>query len=1520
MIVTLLGVKSISSITLPEKVRGKFYLKSEDGTYVFSIEAVEERWLLKSNGDQSFYDDNGILQKEIWLCPMQVYPISEDDAVLYVEPDTLNRKQYSKTRLFQEEEITIGRNQGNTIVYNNSFVSNIHAVITWVDGKWIVSDYHSKNGTFLNGRAIDEEILQYGDVIYLMGLKIVFGKNFLALNNPDGKVEIKNEKENLTIPMQAKKTDRKILDFSEECFFQSPRFKRDIPERKIKIDAPPGNDMKDDTPMALVLGPSVTMGLASMTSGIFTINNALNNGQTSSAISSGIMCGSMLLGCILWPVLSRSFERNRKKKKEALRQQKYGEYLKEKEREIQEICSEEQEILRENFRTADDYIERIQQKKRNLWERSTNHNDFLQFRIGFGDLPFMSEIVYPENVFSIEEDNLKDAMYRICEQPHTLKNVPIVISLFDEYCSGIIGEKNSIRNLAIQIIIQIISSYSYEDVKLVFLLEEDDKQLYDFVKWLPHTWTDDRELRMIAANLEDLKHVAAVMGKEIESRLDLTDAEQEEQHPYYILFSFNRRLETHMDLLERVREKKKNIGFSTVSIYERISDLPKECTMVAELSGDSGKLYSQKDLSGKQTVFRMDGKIDCDLHQLGVKLANIPLAVKEGTYQLPSVLTFLQMFGAGKIEHLNSLVRWKENNPVKSLETPIGVDTFGELFQLDLHQNAHGPHGLVAGMTGSGKSEFIMTYILSLAVNFHPDEVAFVLIDYKGGGMAKSFADLPHTAGIITNLDGAAINRSLASIESELKYREEIFAEVGLREGISNLDIYKYQRLYRENVVTIPMPHLFIISDEFAELKTQQPEFMTQLVSAARIGRSLGVHLILATQKPSGVVDDQIWSNSRFRICLKVQEKADSMDMLKRHEAAELKDTGRFYLQVGYNELFKMGQSAWAGALYDPQDKVEEEKDDGIQVIDTTGNVLKSVALDRRKTFGKPTKQLDAIVRYLKKIAEEENIHVKALWLEPMAEVILLRELYTKYNVDRKEPYLLHPVIGEYDKPTSQKEKRGLLRLPLTENGNALIYGAAGSGKEQFLTTMIYSLLEEHTAEQVNLYLLDFGSETLQAFAQAPQVGDVVFSTEREKIANLFKMLQIILNDRKKVLTNYGGGFWEYEQETEHPLPSIVVVINNYAVFSETYEDMEDILTYFTREGMKYGIYFVVTAIALNDVRIRLRNNFSQQLVMNMNDETDYAAVFGNIGGLCPTHCKGRGLVKLDEVYEFQTASVTEQAASAVYIRCECEKMGKSWGGKRAKRIPVLPEKVDAVCMKEYLPEMNDMELPVGIDSQNLEPAVYSLASSYISLILGSGDSYMNFTGNLIRLLEIRNWKVSVLDIDGKLKESAGGCRGYFMGRQNCEQEIEKLFALVRDRNNEYKTALEEKRKPESYPIQVILISSIHALKEGIGNVQQEMLELILLKGAIDYHVFAVIAESAAHIAGYAYANWFKANVRADYGIWTGSGFRDQYQFKASRIIGGKRNEEEEEDFGYVLKKGKAYKTKLMYTWEEENE
>ena len=257
---------------------------------------------------------------------------------------------------------------------------------------------------------------------------------------------------------------------------------------------------------------------------------------------------------------------------------------------------------------------------------------------------------------------------------------------------------------------------------------------------------------------------------------------------------------------------------------------------------------------------------------------------------------------------MNVVSRWASHAPYKSLAVPLGLRGQNDIVQLNLHEKAHGPHGLVAGTTGSGKSEIIQSYILSLAVNFHPHDVAFLLIDYKGGGMANLFRDLPHLLGTITNLDGAQSMRALASINAEIHRRERLFGQYGVNH------INQYQKKFKLGEATEPLPHLFLISDEFAELKVNQPDFIKELVSIARVGRSLGVHLILATQKPSGVVDDQIWSNSRFKLALKVADRGDSMEMLRTADAAEITQTGRAYLQVGNNEVYELFQTAWSGA------------------------------------------------------------------------------------------------------------------------------------------------------------------------------------------------------------------------------------------------------------------------------------------------------------------------------------------------------------------------------------------------------------------------------------------------------------------------------------------------------------------------------------------------------------------------------------------------------------------------------
>ena len=510
-----------------------------------------------------------------------------------------------------------------------------------------------------------------------------------------------------------------------------------------------------------------------------------------------------------------------------------------------------------------------------------------------------------------------------------MSNAPVTCSLLNAPVLGVAGE--GAETFVQSLVLQLAALHSYDEVKLVFLAGGGEE--WSFVRLLSHTAGED--LRYYAGSETEAKALSSALERVLAERVEAEDwRKRRNSLPHYVVVAADIALAEKTGFFRRMLEDPSAVGFSCIALAASVEQLPKECSQVVRLGADQATLFDRK--STVTTHFQAEGTQRRDMAALAGILANLSIDSGKGNYTVPSVLTFLELYNAGKVEHLNALTRWKENNPVNSLQVPLGVEQDGETFCLDLHERAHGPHGLVAGMTGSGKSEFIITMILSMAVNYHPDEVAFILIDYKGGGLAGAFEDaeagirLPHLAGTITNLDGAAVYRSLVSIQSELRRRQAVFNRARQISGEGTVDIYKYQKLYRTGMVEEPVPHLFIISDEFAELKAQQPEFMAQLVSAARIGRSLGVHLILATQKPSGVVDDQIWSNSRFRICLKVQEKADSVEMLKRPDAAELRDTGRFYLQVGFNELFKMGQSAWCGAPYVPRDRCESKQDNRV--------------------------------------------------------------------------------------------------------------------------------------------------------------------------------------------------------------------------------------------------------------------------------------------------------------------------------------------------------------------------------------------------------------------------------------------------------------------------------------------------------------------------------------------------------------------------------------------------------------
>ena len=299
--------------------------------------------------------------------------------------------------------------------------------------------------------------------------------------------------------------------------------------------------------------------------------------------------------------------------------------------------------------------------------------------------------------------------------------------------------------------------------------------------------------------------------------------------------------------------------------------------------------------------------------------------------------------------------------------------------------------------------------------------------------MANTFQKLPHITGTITNLDGKELKRSLMAIESELERRQKQFKEVSEQQKISNVDIYRYQSLYREGKIQYAMPHLVIISDEFAELKQQQPEFMDQLIRIARIGRSLGVHMILATQKPDGVVNEQIRSNIKFKICLKVQDKSDSQSMINRPDAAMLTTAGRFYFQVGVNEVFELGQSPWSGATYIESDQAVEQKDESVVVF---RGLERIVNRPHPIIVGEARKEIDVLIDYMEKICEEQKIKAKKLWKEQLPIPIYKQE--TDEEED-KTLISLEPVIGIYDDLRNQEHR--VVTFPISKSGNVCLNG-----------------------------------------------------------------------------------------------------------------------------------------------------------------------------------------------------------------------------------------------------------------------------------------------------------------------------------------------------------------------------------------------------------------------------------------------------------------------------------------------
>lgn len=910
------------------------------------IKQIEKCMLIGNEEDETRFLKNGDV--------IRFRTGSQMDLTIVVSEEQKCFRAYHKYYLHDLFQISIGKDEENDIVYDYlKMISRHHAVIERRGREFVIRN-KSANGIYINSMLVKGEcVLKFGDYINILGLHMVFLGDMIAIDAENQNVSVKEHLRKFESSYSRNNQRQNEIRFStgKTVHHRSPRtYEKQIID-EIEIEEPPSLHKQKERPLWLVIGPSITMALPMLLGCMMMVyaSKAMSGGSSLYMYSGLVMSVSSALIGVIWTLSNLKYQKKEEAQEEAYRLQKYGQYLNEKNAEIKSKYSNESKKLLNMYPDAESCLS-YRANTTSLWNRNRNHEDFLVHRLGLGNLPFPTQIDIPKKKFVLYEDELANQPSVIKNNFTMMYNVPITVDLVKNNLIGVVGDSKTMGAFQVANVLatQLAANNCYTDVKLGFVFNEKNvgaARQWEGLKWLPHVWSEDKKTRFVAGNSTEASEIFYELARVCRSRSE--EKKKGLPKPYYVIFISDISMLEGELFSKYAFEKDEALGITTVLLVDNASQLPNQCEFIIENTDQFKGMYEVYADRSERKPIAFDYVNTSGMERFARKISNVIVQEIEEGGEIPASLTFFEMLKINKLSDLPVREYWAKNRIYENIRGIIGEKAGGAPCYLDVHEKYHGPHGLVAGTTGSGKSETLQTYMLSLAVSYSPDDIGFFVIDYKGGGMANLFNGLPHLIGQISNLSGNQVRRAMISIKSENRRRQRVFTE----NGVNNINAYT--KLYKNGETTLPIPHLFIVIDEFAELKREEPEFMKELISVAQVGRSLGVHLILATQKPSGTVDDNIWSNSKFRLCLRVQDQQDSKDMLHKPDAAYITQAGRCYLQVGNDEVYELFQSGFSGAIYD--ENMLNVSADIASMISITGkteikgNIIKQQSKDRAK-------------------------------------------------------------------------------------------------------------------------------------------------------------------------------------------------------------------------------------------------------------------------------------------------------------------------------------------------------------------------------------------------------------------------------------------------------------------------------------------------------------------------------------------------------------------------------------------
>ncbi|TCD55006.1 cell division protein FtsK [Alloscardovia theropitheci] len=982
------------------------------------------------------------------------------------------------------------------------------------------------------------------------------------------------------------------------------------------------------------------------------------------------------------------------------------------------VVKEQEDALRE-YPDPSRVMDIVVNHDMRLWNRRITDKSWLGIRVGTGTIPSAVTI---ESASALTQEKVK---------AWELHHHPVAVLLPQAKCLGISGAPETVRALSQCATIQLAALHSTRDLSLYVLSPNLRGDFgthinWDFAQWLPQTRPQMGQdtVRTISTTSATVATRLSELTQILDARLEdiKNNAQKEWNGNSIVVIMDNAHVIRTLPGAIRVLQEGARVGIYTMCIDTDERLLPEECQTV--VSAEDNVIHVRSNIADDVYDVMPDFVSENWTEAVAMSLAPIEDGSPDETESaIPTSSNLLKLLElTPSTEQI--LRRW--NMSPRSTKFVIGESVDG-VFQLDLSKD--GPHGLIGGTTGSGKSELLQSLVASLAVSNTPDSMNFVLIDYKGGAAFKDCVNLPHTVGMVTDLDNHLVTRALVSLGAELNYREHILAQVGAK------DIEDYTDYAVKNPQLKPLPRLLIVIDEFASLARELPDFVTGLVNIAQRGRSLGIHLLLATQRPGGVVSPEIRANTNLRIALRMTDASESQDVIDAKDAGLISKStpGRAVVRLGSSSLIPFQSARVGGRYIDPRQSSQERKEAPLVVAVNDKNLGEPIPQRRnnkKDSSDVSVTDLKVLVTAISEATKSAGFEAQRKpWLPALDNRLDLAQV--SENVS-DVLHGSHPPIpfALADYPDLQKQLPE--NIELSSFGNLFIIGTTRSGKSTALRTIAYSASSLYSCEDLHIYCIDAGNGALSPLISFPNVGVVALRSETQKIDRLLGKLEREVSSRAQILSQGGyASVDEYNTDpinAGHTMPHTLVLLDSwdgYVSNFDTYDNgiLVSRVQSLMREGVSSGVHFILTG----DKQLlsgRMSNYAEQKIILRLVDKTDYSLIGMRNNDVPDEITEGRGFAS-DGARELQIALIDKEIQGQDESNL-IRQAGRSLSAERDQGVPRIrrPFSVEEMPAKitlddVYMRGVIGNTIPLGVGGEDNDVIAWNPVESPVLPIYG---------------------------------------------------------------------------------------------------------------------------------------------------------------------------------------------------------